>query len=370
MSPRRALLWLTLGFAAFVAGLVLAPGPIEPVSWEAPEDEGLTGAFAENDALAGAEATPIGGYSGPEDAAVAPDGALLVAAHEGVVLRIAPDGSVAPLFETGGRPLGLAVGPDGAVYVADAYRGLLSWRADTGLETLVAEIDGAPLRYANAVALASDGSVYFTQSTRRFDPAALGATLEASVLDIAEHRETGRLLVWRPESGRVETVAAGFSFANGVALSADERYAVVVETGSYRLWRVALAGAGRGERTALIDNLPGFPDNVSRDPAGELYWVGIGSLRRPIADALADWPALRAIVFKLPDALRPGPLRHGIVFAVDGAGVVRATLQDPSGALGLVSGARRVGDALVVTMLEGGALYRTPAPASARLTDH
>ena len=39
-------------------GMYLAawPVPVDPVAWQAPEDQGLTGAFAANEALAGAQA--------------------------------------------------------------------------------------------------------------------------------------------------------------------------------------------------------------------------------------------------------------------------------------------------------------------------
>ncbi|MCI4666171.1 MAG: SMP-30/gluconolactonase/LRE family protein [Neomegalonema sp.] len=371
---RRALLWSGFGAGLLLAALVFAPGPIDPVAWTPPVDRGLTGPFAPNKALHAAQKLDLGDYSGPESAAVAPDGALYVATVEGAVVKLREAGGVELLFSTGGRPLGLAIAPNGDVYVADAYRGLLRWSAGK-LEVLVDQIDGAPLRYANAVALASDGAVYFTQSTQRFDPAALGSTLEASILDIAEHRRSGRLLVWRPAveaseatAGVVEIVAAGFSFANGVALAADESYAVVVETGAYRLWKVALGGDARGRKTPLIENLPGFPDNVARDPSGDVFWVGVGSLRRSIADVLADAPGLRSVVFKLPDFVRPGPAKHGVVFAVGADGSVRTTLQDPTGKLGLVSGAVPFGDSLAVTVLDGGALYRTSAPTWRALT--
>ena len=358
---KRFLLILAALFAGGAAYLAFAPGPIDPVAWEAPENRGLIGAFAPNGALSGAEPIEIGGHTGPEDVVEGPDGALYTATHESAVLKIDADGAVTTLFETGGRPLGLAIAPDGTLYVADAYLGLLRW-SDGALETLVDEVDGAPLRYANSVSVASDGVVYFTQSTRRFDPVALRSTLEASVRDISEHRLTGRLLVWRPETGAAETVAEGFNFANGVALSEDESFLILAETGYYRLWRIELAGPDRGARTVLIDNLPAFPDNVKRDPSGDLFWVGMGSLRRPILDNFSGWPSLRAAVFKLPTAVRPKPHLHGIVFAVDANGAVQAALHDPSGALGFVSGATAAGGSVIVALLKGDRLYRVQRP--------
>ena len=62
-----------------LTGLYLTtwPVPVDPVAWNAPPDRGLTGAFAPNDALAGAATINLDDYEGPEDVTVGHDGALL-----------------------------------------------------------------------------------------------------------------------------------------------------------------------------------------------------------------------------------------------------------------------------------------------------
>jgi sugar lactone lactonase YvrE len=91
-------------------------------------------------------------------------------------------------------------------------------------------------------------------------------------------------------------VAEGFSFANGVALSADERTLFVAETGRYRVWKVAVAGerlnvaqGGSPQATVLFDNLPGYPDNLLRGRDGRI-WLGFAKPRNPTVDNMAGKP--------------------------------------------------------------------------------
>ena len=144
---------------------------------------------------------------GPEDVVADPRGRVLTGVADGRILRL--DALADPvaarvevIAETGGRPLGLELLPDGDLLVCDAERGLL--RVDTGNGTvriLADAVAGEPLRFcSNAVAL-SDGSVYFTVSSRRYP-------LEHWIGDIVEHTGTGRHGRAR-EQHRVRHVAHG-----------------------------------------------------------------------------------------------------------------------------------------------------------------
>src|SRR5262249_1419527 len=64
--------------------------------------------------------------TGPEEGLVDADGQVLTGLADGRILRITPDGRlIETVADTGGRPLGLELLPDGAVLVCDARRGLL-----------------------------------------------------------------------------------------------------------------------------------------------------------------------------------------------------------------------------------------------------
>ena len=94
----------------------------------------------------------------------------------------------------------------------------------------------------------------------------------------------------------------------------------------------------------ILDNLPGFPDNISRH--GDEYWLAIPSVRDALVDFMLPRPWMRKAVLRLPDGLQPAPKRHGCVVVLDGDGTVLRTLQDPSGRVAIITGARRAGDRL------------------------
>lgn len=223
-------------------------------------------------------------------------GHVFTGVADGRVLRLTRDGRrLDTIADTGGRPLGIEAYPDGRLLVCDAGRGLLLVdRAGGEIETLVAR--GPDLRVCNNAAVSADGTIYFTDSTSRFD-------LEHWKADLLEHRGTGRLLRRDPD-GTVETIAGGLHFANGVALAPDESSVVVAQTGAYRLDKIMLTGPRQGRTEVLADGLPGFPDNIATGSDG-LVWIAMASPRVPLLDISSRLhPALRKAVWALPEPLQ------------------------------------------------------------------
>ena len=342
--------------AAAVLYLLTWPVPVDPVAWEAPEDAGYTGDFAANDALADLERLEVAPYHGPEDLAADRTGNLYTGTEDGKILRIdAEDGSVSVFAETGGRPLGLEFNPDGNLLVANAYLGLQSVDAGGAVSLLTDEVNGSPILYADDVDVAPDGRIYFSDASTKFGAAEYASTYGASLLDILEHGSHGRILVYDPGTGETGTVMAGLDFANGVAVDPAGRFLLVVETGTYRVLKHWLAGPNAGETEILIDNLPGFPDNVNPGLDGR-FWVGLVSPRSAQLDSLSDKPFIRKIVQRLPEAMRPAAEPFAHVFAIDADGNVVANLQGDGARLQAVTGALETPDALYLTSLFGTAL--------------
>lgn len=344
------------------AYLAFWPVPVAPVAWEAPDNPGYVAAFSINSALTAAEALPLGAYSGPEAVALDSRGWLYVSTHEGWVLRSKDAGqSFENWVNTEGRPLGLAVDAADQLVVADAYQGLLRIGAEGQIEVLATAFDEVPLGYVNDVAIAESGAIYFTDSSEKFPAKRYGGTYPASLLDIMEHGGHGRLFRLDPVSGQLTEVAHGFNFANGVATLAtgQEGYdqVVVVETGNYRVLRFDLADGVVMSQHTLIDNLPGFPDNIARAPDGNL-WLGLVSPRSALLDKLADKPGLRKLVQRLPSFIRPKAQHYGMVVKLSPEGEVLRQLQDPSGTYYTTTGAAESATHLFVSRLHGPALLR------------
>jgi sugar lactone lactonase YvrE len=342
---------------ALAAYLSLWPVPVDPVAWSAPAAPGYTGPHATNSRLAGLTLIPLGDEAGPEHVVLARDGKLYAAMASGRILRMNPDGTGQEVFATtGGRVLGFDFDAAGRMIAADAVKGLLAIGPDRQVTVLADQVNGDPIRYADAVVVARNGKIYFSDASGRFAPASWGGTFEAGVLDIIEQRSTGRILEYDPATRATRVVVRGLSFANGVALSQDEQTLFVTETGKYRVWKVAVVAnqldvtQGSPQATVLFDNLPGYPDNLMRGQDGRI-WLGFTGPRSPKVDAMADKPFLRSLTLRLPRALWPVPKPYGHVFAFTEDGRVVADLQDPSGAYPQTTGVTETADRLYVQNL-------------------
>jgi sugar lactone lactonase YvrE len=366
---RKGLMVAGAAIAAALVYLFAWPVPIEPVAWNAPESAGYAGAHARNARLARVQLVKVTPEVGPEHIAFGPDGKLYTATLSGAVLRMNADGSsIETVANTGGRPLGLDFDANGRLIIADALRGLLALEADGSVRVLTNSVGGDPIRYADAVMVAADGRMVFTDASQRMSPQKYG-TFDAALFDIIEQSCTGRVLEFDPAAGTTRIVATGLCFPNGVALTADEQALIVAETGTYRVLKIArdsnAIDAGKAVRdraagvTVLLDNLPGFPDNVTRG-ANRRFWTGFTKPRSEAIDGMSDKPWLRSLTLRLPKSLWPVPAAYGHVIAFDEQGRVLLDLQDPSGKLPETSGATERNGLLYVQSLHADAFGVLP----------
>jgi sugar lactone lactonase YvrE len=340
---------------------------------------------AVNTKLAGLKMIDLHGEVGPEHIVFGPDGKLYTTVASGNILRMRADGSEQTVFaNTGGRVLGFDFDSSGNLIAADAIKGLLSIAPDGKTTAVLTDsVNGDPIRYADAVVVARSGKMYFSDASTRFAPKDWGGTFEASVLDILEQAATGRVLEFDPASGQTRVVAQGLSFANGVALSQDEKHLFVNETGKYRVWKIDVNAQGvdvtKGgdQARVLFDNLPGYPDNLMHGRDGKI-WLGFAKPRNPTIDKLAQKPFMRKVTLRLPRALWPIPKAYGHVMAFTEDGKVVNDLQDPSGQYPESTGVTETADRLYIQSLHAKGLgwlprssrptkqYRAPFPSTLR----
>jgi sugar lactone lactonase YvrE len=305
---------------------------IDPARWTPPRSSDATRPAAPS----GLRVYDTSGY-GTEDVLVDHDGRVLTGVEDGRLLAIDPaTGTETEIAATGGRPLGIEHHPDGGYVVCDSTRGLLRVGSDGVVEVLAAGHDGRDFLFCNNAAVASDGTIWFTDSSTKFG-------FEHWRGDLIEHRPTGRLFRRDPD-GTLTVVLGDLAFANGVALAQDESFVVVAETAGYGLRRVWLTGERAGAVETFGAVLPGFPDNISTGEDGNV-WVAIASPRDPALDWLlprAGW--LRKAVWALPQRLQPQAknLVRVQAFAPDGRLVHDVAHQDDR--FGKATGVRQVGD--------------------------
>jgi sugar lactone lactonase YvrE len=325
------------------------PRLLAPIREAATKPPGLTGDWAPGDnRLDSVERFTLPSGHGPEDVCVDLDSGLVAGGDDGTIWRwpagAAPGDPPVAVVNTGGRPLGIEVDPrDGSLIVCDAYKGLLRIRS-AEIEVLATHAGGTPIRFCNNASIASDGTIYFTDSSSR-------VPLSAWRRDILEHRPNGRLLAYR--SASVDVVVDGLYFPNGVALTPDESALMLVEDSTHRLSRVDLASGA----VEVVLDLAAYPDNMAGVGDGT-YWIAMPSPRLPIVERLLPHPLLRKLADLLPQWMQPQPEHYGLVALVDAQGQVLRTLHGPSGAFSMITGVRQEGQSLWLGSLTENAVGR------------
>jgi len=303
--------------------LMVSKSPVDPVAYRAPQKPAMTGTLAPNDLLQKAELLARGKVNAPEEIAVDDKGRLYFGTPAGTISRLLPDGAIETFAVTGGRPLGMKFNPKGLLIVADASKGLLSVDPRGSISILATSADGTPFKCTDALDVAKDGKIYFTDASDKFP-------LKDYLLDMLESRPHGRLMRYDPATGKVKVLISGLCFANGVALSQKEDFVLVNETYTYSIHRYWLAGPKAGTKDMFIENLPGFPDNISSNGKGK-FWLALVHVRNDMLDTLHKYPKIKSLMGKLPASLWSKSGRYGFVAALDEQGNITETLQDPTG---------------------------------------
>ena len=190
------------------------------------------------------------GLGFPEGPVAMPDGSVILTdIRNGRCPRVAPDGTVSVFSTTGGGPNGLAVGPDGALYLCNNggsryvegksmgqgphpdYRHGSIQRIDprTGeAATLYVGCDGHKLSAPNDLVFDTAGGFYFTDLGKRY----------------ARHRDHGGIYYALPDGSKIVCLSYPFLSPNGCGLSPDGKILYVADTTSARLYAFDIEAPG------------------------------------------------------------------------------------------------------------------------------
>jgi gluconolactonase len=232
------------------------------------------------------------GIGFPEGPVWMPDGTVLVVEMKhGRILRVHPDGRKETVCEPGGSPNGLAIGPDGALYVCNSggwsyheigdftipqnelterYTGGRIERVDlaTGaVKVLYTECDGNKLIGPNDLVFDAQGGMWFTDHGRP----------EGRVQHI------GAVYYAQPDGSSIREVVFPSDSPNGIGLSPDWTLLYVAETHTGRVFSYAVTAPGEvtrnpiGATGTLVCGLPGMQlfDSLAIDGDGN---VVVGTL--------------------------------------------------------------------------------------------
>ncbi|KAF3575345.1 hypothetical protein F2Q69_00062167 [Brassica cretica] len=260
-----------------------------------------------------------------------------------------------------GRPLGLRFDKEsGNLFIADAYYGLLMVGPKGGVATpLATHVEGKPILFANDLDIHSNGSIFFTDTSKRYDRA-------NHFFILLEGESTGRLLRYDPPTKTTHVVLDGLAFPNGIQLSKDQSFLLFTETTNCRLVKYWLEGSKRGEVEVVAD-LPGFPDNVRMNEKGE-FWVAIDCCRTPVQEVLTNNPWIKSIYFRLPIPMKllataMGMRMYTVISRFDEDSKVLEVLEDRQGkVMKLVSEVREVQGKLWIGTVAHNHIATLPYP--------
>ena len=323
MILKKLALFIVLIIVATLAYLLLAPVPITPAAWTPPVAPASTGQYEKNTRLSTVQKLSLGEGHKPEDVAIDAEAKIYAGFEDGRIMVLKPDGTQPLVFaNTGGRPLGLIFDQGGNLLVADAIKGLLSVSKSGEIKVLATEAEGVRFGCLNDLDVGADGTIYFTEASRKYP-------MTQFTHDLLEHQPNGRLLALDPTSQKPRTLLRDLYFANGVAVSPDQTFVLVAETGMYRVRRVWLKEPKIGQDDIFIDNLPGFPDGISSN-GRDKFWLALVTPRLAAFDKMLPYPFMRKVVFRLPKFLQPAPQRYSFVLGLDLQGRVIQNLQNGS----------------------------------------
>ena len=320
---KKLIFWGVGLLSSIVIFFVLFPAPIDPVAYSPDKAPELTGVLSSSISLINAELLALGKIHGPEEVVMDVKGQIYAGTQDGKIIRLLPNGMLETFAVTQGRPLGIQFDKNNNLIICDAYRGLLSIDPEGKITELTNSAADIPFKLTDALDIASDGTIYFTDASHKYDQ-------KSYLYDLLESRPYGRFLAYDPSTGHTKVLLKDLYFANGVALSQKEDFVLINETYRYRIIRYWLKGPQAGSHEIFIDNLPGFPDNISSNRKGT-FWLALFTVRNKVMDTLHPIPFLKAQLSKLPKLFWPKPKPYGLVLALDEQGQIMQSMHEVTG---------------------------------------
>jgi gluconolactonase len=235
-------------------------------------------------------ATGLGFPEGP--VAMADGSVILTEIRNNRCSRVTADGKVSVFSQTGGGPNGLAIGPDGALYLCNnggsryvagssmgqgpaedyVHGSIQRLDAKTGAATtLYTHCNGNKLSAPNDLVFDEHGGFYFTDLGKRY----------------ARHRDHGGLYYAKPDGSSVKEIAFPILSPNGCALSPDNQTVYVADTESARLWAFDIASPGVLKKDTshaahggrLVGSLAGYArfDSIAVTASGNICVATLGT---------------------------------------------------------------------------------------------
>jgi ribose transport system permease protein len=311
--------------------LCLPPAP----SCGVDDSAAIQGPWAVNNKLRDVECIGLGKIEAPEDVILDEDNNLYAGSRHGDVVRFfAPDYQRMEVFaHIGGQPLGMAFDRAANLHVCVGGMGLYRVTPQREVQRVTDQTnrswasinDDSRLRLADDLDIAPDGRIFFSEATVRYE-------MHEWACDGLEARGNGRIICYDPRNQTTRTVLSGLIFPNGICIANDQQSILFAETWGCRVSRFWFDGPRQGQVERVLDNLPGYPDNINLASDGN-YWLALVGMRAPAYDLALRMPGFRRRMAKrvpVDEWLFPN-INTGCVVKFNAQGQVLETLWDLGG---------------------------------------
>lgn len=331
MKNKTTLQFIKLGFFALI--IILQSCAIKPVSWSPQPKPVLQGVLEPNHKLQMSKKIDLNGWYGPEDIIFDAKGNLYCGVHvgeqdfsDGKILKISPTGLVEIFYDAGSWVAGLHFDADNNLIALSHKQGLISISPEKKV-TILAKTDesGRPFLIPNGLDIGLDGTIYFSNTSHES-----AYDIKYGRKLIMEIKPNGGLYQYSPKTKKVTTLIDGTYFGNGVVLSKNEDFILMTETTKYRIIKYWLEGEKKGETEVFMDNLPGFPNGISRRKDGS-FWLGFSTRRNDALDKIHPKIGMKRIVYALPEFMQPKQDKFGLVLNISEQGEILSSLYDITG---------------------------------------
>lgn len=192
------------------------------------------------------------GLDHPECIAFDRNGDLWAGGEAGQIYRVGQDRKAVLITNMGGFCAGLAFSPSHELFVCNPQHGVVLVKPDGSFSVFASHAGNHKIICPNYGIFDSAGNYYVTDSGNW-------------------KKRNGCLLRFTPD-GRGQILAGPFGYANGLALSADEKFLFMVESDTNSVLRFQIRADGSfGPHETYATGCGRFPDGLTLDAAGNLY---------------------------------------------------------------------------------------------------
>jgi sugar lactone lactonase YvrE len=306
---------------------------LKPLAWQPPIKPSFEGVTSLNDELATVDKIDLGGWVGAEDIIFDKDGNLYCGVHKakndfsnGKILKIDPSGKIEIFYDAGAWVAGLHFDNQNNLIALSHKQGLISISPQKKV-TILANRDDKDRLFLipNGLDIDSRQNMYFTNTSSESP-----YTIKYGRKLILEMKPSGGLYQYNPLTKEVKTLIDGTYFGNGVVVSKNESFLLMVETTKYRILKYWLKGQNAGKSEVFIDNLHGFPNGISVREDGT-FWLGFTTKRNDALDKIHPKSGMKKFVYGLPKWMQPKEDKFGMVMHLSENGTILNTFFDPTG---------------------------------------